>query len=114
MHNLPSFWLFLIVVEIVVFVVVIVFVEAVVVLVVVLVNITLELDVVCKKSDKRGRGIHDIYDEAGSVAGFGFSRLGGGYVDQKWRPHRGQTQNWSGRHAAPGAGSRSSISAPQR
>jgi hypothetical protein len=31
--------------------------------------------------------------ETGSVAGFGFSRFGGGYVDQKWRPHLGQTQN---------------------
>jgi hypothetical protein len=31
--------------------------------------------------------------ETGSVAGLGFSRFGGGYVDQKWRPHRGQTQN---------------------
>jgi hypothetical protein len=31
--------------------------------------------------------------ETGSVAGLILSRLGGGYVDQKWRPHRGQTQN---------------------
>ena len=52
--------------------------------------------------------------ETGSVAGLGFSRFGGGYVDQKCRPHFGHTQNWSGVHAAGGAGSRSSISAPHR
>ena len=39
---------------------------------------------------------------AASAAGFGFSRFGGGYVDQKWRPHFGQTQNWSGFHGVPG------------
>jgi hypothetical protein len=32
---------------------------------------------------------HDV----GSAAGFAFSRPGVGYVDQKWRPHLGQTQN---------------------
>ena len=52
--------------------------------------------------------------EVGSVAGFAFSRLGGGYVDQKCRPQRGHTQNWSGLHGMPGAGSRISISAPHR
>jgi hypothetical protein len=31
--------------------------------------------------------------EPGSDAGFAFSRFGGGYVDQKCRPQRGQTQN---------------------
>jgi hypothetical protein len=31
--------------------------------------------------------------QAGSAAGFGLSRPGGGYVDQKCRPHRGHTQN---------------------
>jgi hypothetical protein len=31
--------------------------------------------------------------EAGSEAGLAFSRLGGGYVDQKCRPQRGHTQN---------------------
>jgi hypothetical protein len=33
------------------------------------------------------------YDAGGSAAGLGFSRFGGGYVDQKWRPHLAQTQN---------------------
>jgi hypothetical protein len=31
--------------------------------------------------------------ELGSETGLAFSRFGGGYVDQKWRPQRGQTQN---------------------
>jgi hypothetical protein len=35
-------------------------------------------------------------------------------VDQKCRPQRGQTQNWSGRHAPPGAGSFISICSPHR
>jgi len=43
-----------------------------------------------------------------------FSLAGGGYVDQKCRPHFGQTQNWSGFHASADSGSRSSISVPQR
>jgi len=37
-----------------------------------------------------------------------------GYVVQKSRPQRGQTQNWSGRHGSPGAGSFSSTASPQR
>jgi hypothetical protein len=43
---------------------------------------------------------------AGSAAGLAF---GAGYVVQKWRPHVGQTQNWSGVHGRSGAGSRISI-----
>jgi len=31
--------------------------------------------------------------DAGSAAGFGLSRFGGGYVVQKCRPQRGHTQN---------------------
>jgi hypothetical protein len=54
------------------------------------------------------------FQDTGSVAGFVFSRLGGGYVVQKWRPHVLQTQNWSGVHGMPGPGSRISIWAPQR
>jgi hypothetical protein len=51
----------------------------------------------------------------GSGTGFDSpAGLGGGYVDQKWRPHFGHTQNWSGVQAIPGPGSRISISAPQR
>jgi hypothetical protein len=34
----------------------------------------------------------DRYDPAGSVAGFA-ALAGAGYVDQKWRPQRGHTQN---------------------
>jgi len=30
---------------------------------------------------------------AAAAAGLGFSRFGGGYVDQKCRPHLAQTQN---------------------
>ncbi len=33
------------------------------------------------------------YATGTGVAGFGFSRFGGGYVVQKCRPHLGQTQN---------------------
>jgi len=51
----------------------------------------------------------------GADTGFGSpAGLGGGYVDQKWRPHLGHTQNWSGVQGIPGPGSRSSISVPQR
>jgi hypothetical protein len=39
---------------------------------------------------------------------------GAAYVVQKWRPQRGQTQNWSGFQSPPGAGSRISIWSPQR
>jgi hypothetical protein len=35
-------------------------------------------------------------------------------VDQKCRPHRGHTQNWSGFHAPSGAGSFISICSPHR
>ena len=52
--------------------------------------------------------------EAGSLAGLGSSFFGGGYVDQKCRPQRGHTQNWSGVHGMSGPGSRKSISVPQR
>jgi hypothetical protein len=38
-------------------------------------------------------GKNSDYDAGGSAAGLGFSRFGGGYVDQKWRPHLAQTQN---------------------
>jgi hypothetical protein len=48
------------------------------------------------------------------AAGLTLSRLGGGYVDQKCRPHFGHTQNWSGVHGMPAPGSRMSISVPQR
>jgi hypothetical protein len=57
------------------------------------------------------REVHwwEVPYEVGSVAGLTFSRLGGGYVVQKCRPHRGHTQNWSGVHGMPGPGSRMSI-----
>jgi hypothetical protein len=41
-----------------------------------------------------GAGTERRFDhDAGSAAGFAFSRFGGGYVVQKWRPHLGHTQN---------------------
>jgi len=53
------------------------------------------------------------YDLAG--AGGVFSRVGGAaYVDQKCLPQCGHTQNWSGFHGSPGAGSRNSICSPHR
>ena len=36
-------------------------------------------------------GVHD--SQAVPAVGLAFSRFGGGYVDQKWRPHFGHTQN---------------------
>jgi hypothetical protein len=75
-----------------------------------IVVLVVEIEMSCK-DDRRNRGVRH---EAGSAAGLALSRLGGGYVDQKCRPQRGHTQNWSGIHGVPGAGSRNSISAPQR
>jgi len=49
-----------------------------------------------------------------SAAAAAFGLAGGGYVVQKWRPHRAHTQNCSGRQAVPGAGSFISIEVPQR
>ena len=48
---------------------------------------------------------------AGAAAALGF---GGGNVDQKCRPHFGQTQNWSGVHVPPEAGSFRSMLVPHR
>lgn len=42
------------------------------------------------------------------------ARGGAWWVVQKWRPHRGQTQNCSGFHGPPGVGSRISIWVPHR
>jgi hypothetical protein len=50
----------------------------------------------------------------GAAAAGWTGAAGAGYVDQKWRPHVGQTQNWSGRHGSPGPGSVIVICAPQR
>lgn len=74
------------------------------------IEVVLEMETKCK-----GRRLVCVCHDAGSVAGgFGLSRFGGGYVDQKWRPQRGHTQNWSGVQGMSGPGSRSSMSAPQR
>jgi hypothetical protein len=91
--NLPGFRLFVVVLVLTLFVVVLVPVALVIVLEVVV------LEVVILALERRRRpesaslidmtGVH----AAGSVAGFGFSRFGGGYVDQKCRPQRGHTQN---------------------
>jgi hypothetical protein len=40
---------------------------------------------------RKRRGFAGCYVVSGTA--FGFSRFGGGYVDQKWRPHFGHTQN---------------------
>jgi len=99
------------------------FVVFVVVLLVVVVGIFVVLfvgivDVL--KDEAGGRDINKTVsqDDTGPVpadaAGLGLSRFGGGYVVQKCRPHFGQTQNWSGGHGIPGAGSRRSICVPHR
>src|SRR5262245_56719417 len=68
-----------------------------------------------RKSRQVDRGkSRETQEAAGSPVAFGFSRFGGGLVDQKWRPHLGQTQNWSGAHGIPGPGSRMSMLVPQR
>lgn len=78
MGYLPRFGLFIVaVLGLVVILILVVFG------LVVFVEVVVDILVV----EKEGR--HD----AGSAAGFAFSRLGGGYVDQKWRPHLGHTQN---------------------
>jgi hypothetical protein len=77
--TLIVFFILVVAVLAIIFVEVIVFVFVVDVVVVVKNVIDREIVVGC----------HD----AGSVAGFGLSRFGGGYVVQKWRPQRLHTQN---------------------
>jgi hypothetical protein len=124
--NLPRLRLLLVVLLLVVFVVLVVlvailFVELVLVIIddIVINDIVEAVDtvvVVCHDADS-GVGFVAAGTAAAAVgglasaAGFGF---GGGYVDQKWRPQVGHTQNCSGVHSMPGAGSRNSICAPQR
>ena len=83
-RDLPRFGLIVVLVVLVVFVVVEVFV-----LVDVLVVFVDIVFAVLNVEGERKDGDH----EAGSDVGFGLSRFGGGYVDQKWRPHFGHTQN---------------------
>jgi hypothetical protein len=82
---LPRLYLFIIVVFVVFAFVV--FVEVVVVLVIRIIRIIIVESI----SIHKWRQIQMIHD-VGS-AGLIFSRFGGGYVDQKWRPQRGHTQN---------------------
>jgi hypothetical protein len=85
---LPSFFFFLILVAFLVFIVV---AEVVVLIVVVLVEVVV---VEPETNATRGRGVGRAdHDAASGTTGFGLSVLGGGYVDQKCRPHLEQTQN---------------------
>jgi CTP:molybdopterin cytidylyltransferase MocA len=58
-------------------------------------------------------GLTPNWAPAGCVSG-PVSAFGDGWVVQKCRPQRGHTQNWSGFHGSPGAGSHICISVPHR
>jgi len=65
----------------------IVLVEVVVVLVIRIIRLIIVEQITIHKW-RQIQMIHDV-----GSAGLIFSRFGGGYVDQKWRPQRGHTQN---------------------
>ncbi|MGE5243733.1 MAG: hypothetical protein ACM3SQ_05865 [Betaproteobacteria bacterium] len=76
-------------VSVIVPIVIVPIVIEIVIILIVIIDV-IEMEISCKETFRVVCVCHD----AGSVAGgFGFSRLGGGYVDQKWRPQRGHTQN---------------------
>jgi hypothetical protein len=108
---LPGFNVFIVVFFLVV-VIIVVFVDIVVVLVGVVFAFNIVVEPVPRHAN--AASVVAVCHEGVSVVGLVLSRLGGGYVVQKWRPQRGHTQNWSGVHGMPGPGSRMSIWAPQR
>jgi hypothetical protein len=108
---LPGFNVFIVVFFLVV-VIIVVFVDIVVVLVDVVFTFNIVVEPV--PSHANVESVVAVCHEGVSVVGFALSRLGGGYVVQKWRPQRGHTQNWSGVQGMPGPGSRMSIWVPQR
>jgi hypothetical protein len=65
-----------------------VFVFLIVVLIIDIVVVFIEVVVVLIEYEGHGSPLY----EAGSAV-FGFGSVGVGYVDQKWRPHFGHTQN---------------------
>jgi len=60
------------------------------VLVFVLVVVVVFVRIVCEMNERHGFAL--AHQEGTSVGALGLA-TGGGYVDQKWRPHLGQTQN---------------------
>ena len=80
--DLPGFFFFLVVVVLVL----VVFVVLVVLVSVVVVILVFVIGVVVIEAEEG-------HEAVSGGAGFTFSRFGGGYVDQKCRPHLGQTQN---------------------
>jgi hypothetical protein len=90
--HLPSFY---VVVVTLVFVVVVVVFICIEVAIFVVIEVIIDLIVI----DEEGQVIEDERDpfHAEPSAGFAgsgvFGFAGGGYVVQKWRPHRGHTQN---------------------
>jgi hypothetical protein len=59
-------------------------------IVVIIIDVVAIIDVKPRRTPKDKSAVGH---ELGSETGLAFSRFGGGYVDQKWRPQRGQTQN---------------------
>jgi hypothetical protein len=77
--DLPGFFFFLVVVLLVIVVFVVLVSVVVIILVFVIGVVVIEAE--------------EGHEAVSGGAGFTFSRFGGGYVDQKCRPHLGQTQN---------------------
>ena len=78
--NLPGFgFLVVIILVVVIFVASLVLVLKVVIFLEVVVDFVADV----KTAHKEFRGARLFSHDAGSVVGFGLSRLGGGYVDQK-------------------------------
>jgi hypothetical protein len=112
---LPGFDVLVVLVVVVIILVVIVisvFVVVDVVIVIVVVNFIFVIETIA--NGEMTASVVAVCHDGVSGAGLTLSRLGGGYVVQKWRPQRGHTQNWSGVHGMPGPGSRMSIWVPQR
>jgi hypothetical protein len=109
---LPGFDVLVVVVILVVIVIGVVVVVDVVIVIVVVVDFIFVIETVA--NGEMTASVVAVCHDGVSGAGLTLSRLGGGYVVQKWRPQRGHTQNWSGVHGMPGPGSRMSIWVPQR
>jgi hypothetical protein len=98
--DLPRLLLIFLVPVIFVLFVVAVVILTTIVEVVVLVLVVVDWFVVAEEHAEGGHVSYDVAggaaggaEAAGAAAGFGSSFFGGGYVDQKWRPHFGHTQN---------------------
>jgi hypothetical protein len=73
-----------------VFVIVLAIFVLVFILVILVVVAVVFVRIVCEMNEQHGLAL--AHQEGTSVGALGLA-TGGGYVDQKWRPHLGQTQN---------------------